>query len=251
MKKITIIIATYNAEKTIERCLQSIVSQKNNAVELCIVDGQSVDKTMQIVQQYQDHIDLVISEKDNGIYDAWNKGIRITSGNWILFLGADDMLTENAISHYLKRTDEVNNTVDIITFRSEYVTKKGDIIKTFGRNWQWHTARRMMNISHVGTLHNRNLFCNIGTYDTRYKIAADYELLLRKGNKLKSLFFPDIMVKMESGGTSFSKAALKEAKQIRAMHSGLSKLENQLIYYYQLILFYRAKLNLKVRFKER
>lgn len=109
MKKIiSIIIATYNAEKTLKRCLNSIVSQKKDQLELLIIDGCSTDRTMDIVREFAESIDVIVSEVDKGIYDAWNKGIRLATGEWIMFLGADDYLLEGAMNvywNYLKKAD--------------------------------------------------------------------------------------------------------------------------------------------------
>ena len=74
-KLISIIIATYNAGSTLESCLKSIIAQKNDLIELLIIDGKSSDNTLKIVNAYRNQIDIFISEKDKGIYDAWNKGI--------------------------------------------------------------------------------------------------------------------------------------------------------------------------------
>ena len=96
MKKIiSIIIATYNAEKTLKRCLNSIVSQKKDQLELLIIDGCSTDRTMDIVREFAESIDVIVSEVDKGIYDAWNKGIRLATGEWIMFLGVSIYLAFN------------------------------------------------------------------------------------------------------------------------------------------------------------
>lgn len=88
MKKIiSIIIATYNAEKTLKRCLSSIISQKNDQLELLIIDGGSVDRTMDIVKDVSQSIDVIISEPDKGLYDAWNKALRLATGEWIMVFG--------------------------------------------------------------------------------------------------------------------------------------------------------------------
>ncbi|MBP9970812.1 MAG: glycosyltransferase, partial [Paludibacteraceae bacterium] len=100
--KISIIIATYNASKTLNRCLDSIVSQKNSEVELIIIDGGSTDETLSVINSYSSDIDYVLSEKDNGLYDAWNKGIKAAKGDWIMFLGADDQLLSNALEKYIE-----------------------------------------------------------------------------------------------------------------------------------------------------
>ena len=100
-KIISIIIATYNAEKVLKRCLDSIVTQKTGNVEVLIVDGNSTDSTMEIVQSYGTDVDYSLSEKDKGIYDAWNKALKVAKGDWIMFLGSDDYILPGSIKIYL------------------------------------------------------------------------------------------------------------------------------------------------------
>lgn len=99
LKLIPIVITTYNVEKTIKRCLDSIVSQKNNLVELVIVDEASTDHTLDIV--YGPLIDVLVSEKDDGIYDAWNKALKLVTGKYIQYLGADNFYLDNAWMKYV------------------------------------------------------------------------------------------------------------------------------------------------------
>ena len=101
-KKISIITATYNAELVFEDLVNSIIPQKTNDIEFIVIDGGSKDNTLNIMKKYNSNIDYWISEQDNGIYDAWNKGIRVSTGEWIMFLGADDILHQNTISDYIK-----------------------------------------------------------------------------------------------------------------------------------------------------
>lgn len=98
---ISIIIATYNASKTLQRCLDSIVSQLTNETELILVDGGSKDDTNKIIDSYGDKIAVHISEPDKGIYDAWNKGVKAAHGKFVAFIGADDQMLPEAIRHYL------------------------------------------------------------------------------------------------------------------------------------------------------
>ena len=100
MKKISIIIATYNAEKTLQRCFDSIRNQKNEKIELIVIDGNSNDNTLSIIESNADIVDYYVSESDKGIYDAWNKGVKVSTGEWIEFLGADDKLLPDSLPLY-------------------------------------------------------------------------------------------------------------------------------------------------------
>lgn len=125
-KLISIIIATYNASSTIERCLNSIIQQKNNQIELLIVDGKSKDNTTDIIKKYIKDIDFFISEPDKGIYDAWNKGITHTNGKWIMFIGADDIILPKSLNKYLCYLQNNNvNDLDLISARCEMINKQG------------------------------------------------------------------------------------------------------------------------------
>lgn len=224
-KLVSIIIATYNASTTIKRCLESIVSQKTDKCELLIIDGNSTDDTVNIVKSYGKVVDYFISEPDSGIYDAWNKGINVSQGEWIMFIGADDVLLPNAIKDYLnilKHNIEAKD-IDYICSNNEYVDRNGQFLKIFGSEPSWNKMRKMMVVAHVASLHNRkHLFEEIGLYNLNLKICADYELLLRKGNKLRYLFIPNHIARMTVGGMSFSTKALIEEYNVRAMHRSVT-----------------------------
>lgn len=128
MKQFSIIIATYNAAETLNACLNSIRSQKAEEVELIVVDGNSADATREIVQENMDIIDIYIHEKDKGIYDAWNKGVKASCGEWILFIGADDILCPDTISFYkdaLAKTDCTK--IDYVSAWVNYVDSSGRV----------------------------------------------------------------------------------------------------------------------------
>lgn len=100
--KFTVITVCYNSEKTIQRTLQSIKDQTYKNIEYIIIDGSSTDKTLEIISNYKDIIDVLISEPDNGIYDAMNKGIRLATGNYIGFINSDDYYADNIFEEYNK-----------------------------------------------------------------------------------------------------------------------------------------------------
>ena len=240
MKKITIIIATYNAGKTIERCLDSVIPQKELGVELIIIDGKSNDDTLDKINKYNLYIDYLLSEGDKGIYDAWNKGIKMSTGEWLMFIGADDELMPNAISIYMGYLNCVRGIgrYDYICAHNNYIHKDGTYIKTIGMEPSWNNMRRYMSAAHVGSLHNRNLFGQVGTFDNSFSICADYELLLRKHENLKYLFIPETIAKMKEGGMSMSLKAIIETFKIRKKHQTVNIIVNCMIMI-KSILFYK------------
>lgn len=232
-KQISIIIATYNAGKTLKRCLDSIVPQLTDETELIIVDGASKDNTNEIIDSYGDKITIHISEPDMGIYDAWNKGVKVASGEWVMFIGADDILLSNALNGYLEvmRTTPGIGSYDYICAHNEYVDTNDKLLKLLGEKPQWRKMRRRMVAAHVASLHNKkNLFETIGGYDLDFKICADYELLLRKKDKLRYLFIPIHIARMKVGGMSFSTKAIVETYKIRMLHHSLPVIMNELYF---------------------
>ena len=241
MKKIiSIIIATFNSEKTLEKCLNSIINQKDNSIEIIIVDGSSTDQTKEIIENYSKHIDYVMSELDDGIYDAWNKGIKVSSGQWIMFVGSDDELRDECISTYKKQILE-DPYYDYICGRIMFVNHKGIKLLKFGQPYDWSLFKTIMNLAHVSALHNRKLYDKHDYYDTSFKICGDYEFLLRKKDKLKVKFIDKIFANMLIGGISHSSfQGIKETRDAKLKHKVKSNISIFLDYYFSL-----SKLTLK------
>ncbi|WP_277639608.1 glycosyltransferase family 2 protein [Bacteroides graminisolvens] len=223
--KISIIIATWNAGKTLQECLDSIIPQLTKEVELIVIDGNSNDNTMDILNNNRHFISYLISESDYGIYDAWNKGIRVSRGNWLMFIGADDKLLATAITDYLNFISKVESSFDIISSKRLMTDIDGKEIRTVGSIWSWPSCLKGMPISHPGALHNRKLFDDVGLYSLNYKIAADYELLLRKGSVLETAFIDKITIVVSEGGVSDSYKAIKEYYKVLKSCSNVSFLK--------------------------
>lgn len=238
MKQISIIIATFNAAKTLERCLQSIISQKQQEVELLVIDGQSNDETLTILEQYREHIDVIISEPDRGLYDAWNKGIRKSQGAWMWFIGADDYILPQAVSTYLnfihEHSEELSG-LDLITAEEELVDLTGRKIKTIGRPFRWEEYRKLMLIAHGATLHHRSLYTEFGDYDLNFPICADYEFLFRKGASIRSLHIPQTMLSFAIGGASYSWNSYIESFRIKQKYQAVSWLTNVYLFTRQVL----------------
>ncbi|WP_114937656.1 glycosyltransferase family 2 protein [Mucilaginibacter endophyticus] len=201
---ITVITATYNSLDIIERCINSVLSQTYKNVEHVIVDGASKDGTVDILKKYSSETTKWISEPDTGVYDAWNKGIDLSKGDWILFIGADDALYEDAIENYVEYLNNNDNTYDFVSSRIHITNSKNKVIRTLGWAWDWRSSRKRNNIAHPGSFHSKSLFAKYGKYNTEYGIVGDYELLLRGRDEMKAGFMDKVTVRMEVGGISDS-----------------------------------------------
>jgi len=253
---VTIIMAVYNAEDTLDVAIRSIINQSYKNIELIIIDGQSTDASIKIIQRYLSQISYFISEKDRGIYDAWNKAINSSKGSWICFLGADDQFKENAIEEYVTYIiqDPDSRNLDYISSMVALTNSSGTIREIVGSAWNWQKYKRYMNVAHVGSFHSKKLFAEVGLYDLSYKIIADYELLLRKGPNLKAGFINKVTATMIVGGASDSKRVLKELENLRIKTLDYNPLYAYLLYLLANIsLFIRkfcSSLGLHIRLKK-
>lgn len=198
----SVITVVYNGAATIERTIQSVLGQAVDGVEYIIVDGGSTDGTVDIVERYGARIAHFVSEPDRGIYDAWNKGLRAARGEWIAFLGADDVYAPEALAQYAQTIrGSADAQLEYVSSRVAF-TKNGKILRIYGDAWKWPRFGKSMNVGHVGSMHHRSLFDRLGLYDESYRICGDYELLLRARDTLHARYFPDVTAVMSVGGVS-------------------------------------------------
>lgn len=235
---ISIIIATFNAAKTLQRCLDSIVPQLTDATELILVDGGSKDNTNDIIDSYGDKIAVHISEPDRGIYDAWNKGVKIAHGTFVTFIGADDCMMPDAIQQYFNFLNTHGTDFDLICGKLYFINERNEIIRRVGEPWNWKKhCRRKLNFAHPGLLHNKRLFKSIGYFDLQYKICADSDFLQRVGPSAKGGFIDEYLIKMSQGGMSDGYRAIKEGYLSRKNNKCLAPCLN-IIAHIELILRY-------------
>jgi glycosyltransferase involved in cell wall biosynthesis len=249
---LSVITATYNSEKTLARTFMSVLNQNGSNFEYLVVDGNSSDKTLAIIKEYESLFkekNIVfkwISESDTGIYNAWNKGLKLASGQWISFLGSDDIYLENALEKY---TAIINNnpTADFVHSKVKLVDGEKPIYN-ITRRWNWNTFKKEMKIAHVGAFHNAKYFEKFGHYDEYYKIVGDYEMLLRAKETLKTIFIPEFTVNMTVGGISNENInkAFKEAAHAKTNTLGTHSLFTNLYAIYainkhHIISFFRSK----------
>lgn len=212
--RVSVITATFNAAAVLPGCVESVAAQDYDEVEHVIIDGGSTDDTLSIIRHYKDDIGYWISEKDRGIYDAWNKGVAASSGEWIAFLGADDRYRRGAIAAYMQHAAE-QPRLEYISSQVRWIPSPPEKEKIIGTPWSWPSFQREMRVAHVGSMHHRSLFERLGQYDLSYRITGDYELLLRAKENLCASFLPMITAEMQAAGASDSFEALAEAKRAK------------------------------------
>lgn len=203
--KISIITVCYNSEKTIKDTLDSVASQLGVNIEHILVDGASTDNTLDIVKKYP-HVYKTISEPDNGIYHAMNKGISMATGNIVGTLNADDFYIDNSVLSKVALAF-VDKSVDACFADLLYVDQQ-DTNKIV-RYWQSQPYRRGLfkngwMPAHPTFFVRKEVYEKYGMFDLDYKIAADFELLFRliEVNKIKTVYLPKVLIKMRMGGTT-------------------------------------------------
>ncbi len=204
--KVTVITVCYNSEKTIEDTIQSVVNQTYDNIEYIIVDGLSSDSTLKIIDKYKGKISKVVSEKDNGLYDAINKGINLATGDIIANLNSDDFYIDNTVITDVVSKMEAEKS-DTLYADLYYV----DAINTnkITRNWVSGNYKKGIFFKgwmppHPTFFVRKNIYEQYGKFNLELKSAADYELMLRFIHKHECSisYLPRVTVKMRIGGVS-------------------------------------------------
>lgn len=172
---ISVILPVYNGAQTLEAALHSITSQTYHPVELIVVDGISSDRTPEILHNHRDDFSVLISEADDGIYDAINKGILRSSGEWIYILGADDVLASSDI--FEKVLSHVTAETRLIIGNVAYTGEKQSLVPRIHHS-AWSKQLWWRNTLHQqGALYHRSLFADV-QFNTRYRVLGDYDFHL-------------------------------------------------------------------------
>lgn len=206
--KVSIITVVYNAVSTINDSINSVINQTHfSEVEYIIIDGGSTDGTLKILNNYRNFITILISEKDEGIYDAMNKGILLASGDVIGILNADDLYLNNTLLENVVNVFKSDQSLDIVYGDLAYVKKSN--IDSFVRIWKsspyYSTFFEDGNVPpHPSVFIKNSVYKKAGQFNLDFKLAADYEFLLRifKKFRFKSRYQATIFVKMRYGGAT-------------------------------------------------
>jgi glycosyltransferase len=203
--KFSIITPSLNSAKFIRDCIESVKNQSYSDIEHIIVDGGSVDSTLEIVKEYEGSYNLrVINQKNNGIYDALNKGIENASGEIIAILHSDDLYQNNEV---IEKVVEIFKTQKVDSCYGDlYYVKKDDINRVV-RYWKAgdykkDKFRHGFMPPHPSFFVKKEVYEKYGLFDISYEISGDYELMVRflYKNSISCYYIPEVLVKMRRGG---------------------------------------------------
>lgn len=213
--KISIITLTYNSINTIEKTIKSIKSQTYKNIEKIWIDNKSTDGTLEFLRKHHDNKTILISEKDKGIVDAFNKGAKIATGEVIGFLHSDDeFYNKNTIKNIAQKFK--SSKINLVYGNLNYITKNNKII----RKWYADNTTNEKIINNQNTILTKlklgwmpphptvyikkKFFKRVGYYNKKYSISFDYDHLIRifLNNKLKCCYIPKVLINMSTGGNS-------------------------------------------------
>ena len=226
--RISILVATWNCAPELAQFLQSLSQQSWTDWELLILDNASQDGTADLVNAFQAGLSSArqcvfwSSQPDQGIYDAWNRGLRLASGDYLCFVGADDIfLNPQSLACVAHLTA---TRAQLITARNAYCDRQGRFLRHWGYEWRWQRMRQSMNIAHPGMLVRRELFDQVGKFDSSYRICGDYEWFLRLPPGLRTVHTSDAVLRVVQAGVSHTRIAAVYAETFRAQkyHLGVA-----------------------------
>ncbi len=217
----TIIVAVLNRAATVKRCLESIEAQDYPAKELIVMDGGSTDGTLSVLEKFRASMIYFESAPDRGIYHAWNNALDHARGEWICFLGADDFfwspqaLTE--MEPFLFEASEKG--IRVVYGQVVKINRAGSVLRVEGKSWEkirWLMPHGMP-LPHPGLMHHRSLFDIHGVFDESFRIAGDYDLLLRELRNGQALHAHNVrVVGSEIGGIADSLKLLSHKEVSKA-----------------------------------
>ncbi len=225
--KVSIITVCYNSEKTIRRTIESVLYQTYNNIEYIIVDGASKDGTINIVNEYKEAFKerlIVVSEPDDGIYYAMNKGIRLSTGKLIGIINSDDWYEEDAIEKIVRNYNERHVSKYEVYYGMTGIIKNGNLL-TISKSSHEKLEEDM--ISHPSCFITKETYEKYGAYDIRYPCVADYDLMLRYKRNDTVRFIPveEHIANFTVGGMSSTGKAYIDLLKLRVNYGKIARTE--------------------------
>jgi glycosyltransferase involved in cell wall biosynthesis len=200
---ISIITPSFNQERFIEQTIQSVLGQNYPNIEYIIIDGGSTDGTGDIIKKYEQQLSYWVSEPDNGVSDAFNKGLRASRGDYIQFLNSDDWLIDSTIISRVIESIKQSDYPLLLYGNAEVVDRSnGEHLWYMGRPFTLRGFLLRMTIGHQALFTRKDYFERYGEFDSGLKYSMDYEMLLRSVPDLHPVWLNYTIVKMREGGIS-------------------------------------------------
>jgi len=223
--RVSVITVCFNAAKTIRQTLSSVVGQTYSNIEYLVIDGGSSDKTISIVEEYRASIDIIVSESDNGIGDAWNKGILRSSGELILLLNADDELFPDSIERMVAAYLDHQQPQAILYGETQFIDESGRELSINRKAFERSRLADGFGFMFTTCVFPRSLWDRVGSFDPKVSIAVDTDWLMRALDHNVELIACSYRIRMREGGVSdkFKRRAFAQYHRILRQH-GFSRL---------------------------
>lgn len=223
---ISVVIATYNSEDTLEECLASLVAQTFTDFEVVIKDGASTDGTINIINKYKSSLNLkLISSVDSGVYHAWNIALDKVQGEWVTFFGSDDIIEcDSAFEKIAVDIRCLKPNVEMLFGKNTIIDLDGVEQKVLGEAWESAKEKlhKTMSVRHPGSLYKAELLRRLNGFDDSFKIIGDYDFVLRAYSVCEGDFYNYSIVKHRIGGLSISPErcmdTIRETIRLRKKH---------------------------------
>ncbi|HDM8221363.1 TPA: glycosyltransferase [Vibrio campbellii] len=247
---ISVVIATYNSEDTLEECLTSLAAQTFTDFEVVIKDGASTDSTVNIINKYKSSLNLkLISSVDSGVYDAWNIALGEVQGEWITFFGSDDIIEcQSSFEKIAADISCLKPNVAMLFGKNTIIDLDGVEQKVLGEPWVSAKEKlsRTMSVRHPGSLYRAELLRTLNGFDCSFKIIGDYDFVFRAHSICEGEFYNYSIVKHRVGGLSISpsrcKDVIDEVIELRKKHQLKPHILIDTLFIKRWVLFLSSKL---------
>jgi glycosyltransferase involved in cell wall biosynthesis len=219
---LSVITIVYNNERDIERTMLSVLNQTYQQIEYVVVDGASTDSTLDIIKRYENRIARLISEEDNGIYDAMNKGLKLATGDYVIFMNSgDEFYANDTVEKVFASADDADIYYGETEMINDQLQSLGERRHKAPENFTWRSFNYGMSISHQAIYIKRSL---TEPYDPKYQLSADIDWIICAAKKAKKIVKVEgYVAKYLVGGMSKTKhrQSLAERFDIMKRHYGL------------------------------
>lgn len=219
---ISVVTICRNAGEFLDQCMRSVLAQDFPDVEYVVIDGGSTDGSLEIILRHAHRLGYWHSRPDRGLADAFNQGVARSTGEWLIFLNADDFFVDptalSRMSSHLAHTPQA----DVVFGQVQLMTREArpkPILRS-GRPWHWQDFRRRDTIPHPAAFTARHFFAAVGGFSEDFRIAVDYEHYLRAGERLDARFVPELVSGVRIDGLSRASASVTygEMKHAQQLH---------------------------------